>query len=154
MRVGAICETTGRNYAKKSHGILNGWVKVNCNGWMHVTESQRSVKTQCRRREKKTSNSRYSVVPDLNCRKTEKSSQTKLATGPCKNWIFFAVDNFPPCIPVTIFSQYRAPVAGQTRGSSIWPVLFVQLLLNMWRLFLKFSQSVTWWGRRQVCSLI
>ena len=153
MRVGAVCETTGSNYAKKSHGILNGWVKVNCNGWMHVTESLWSQWKPLQAKREKDKQF-YSVVTDLNCRKTEKSSQTKLATGPCKNWIFVAVDNFPPCIPVTIFPQYQVPVAGQTRGSSIWPVLFVQLLLNMWRLFLKFSQSVTWWGWRQVSSLI
>ena len=61
---------------------------------------------------------------DLNCRKTEKSSQTQLlATGACKNWIFFAVDNFPPCIPVTIFPQYRAPMADQPEPPLAQPFL-------------------------------
>ena len=51
-------------------------------------------------REKKTSSSiQWCKNFDLNCRKTEKSSQTKLATSACSDWIFFAFDNFPPCIP-------------------------------------------------------
>ena len=75
----------------------------------------------------------YSVVSELRPLEKLKSSQAKLATGVCKNWIFFAVDNFPPCIPVTAYPQYLAPVAAwSTRGSCIWPVLFVQLLLNTW----------------------
>ena len=54
----------------------------------------------------------YSVVPEL--WKTEKSSQTKLATGACKK----TKSSLPGCwqlsaSPVTIVPQCRAPVAGQ-----------------------------------------
>ena len=34
---------------------------------------------------------------------------------------FFAVDNFPPCIPVTICPQYRALVAGQPEAAPFGP---------------------------------
>ena len=44
----------------------------------------------------------------------------KLATGACKKWIFFAVDNFPPCIPVTIFPQYRDGQPEAARADFDW----------------------------------
>ena len=37
------------------------------------------------------------------------------------DWTFFAVDNFPPCIPVTICPQYRALVAGQPEAAPFGP---------------------------------
>ena len=85
-------------------------------GCVLLIKVPQSVKTAKREKD----NQFYSVV-DINCPKIEKSSQTKLATGACKSWIFFAVDNFPPCIPVTFFPQYRAPVAGQPEPPSFAP---------------------------------
>jgi len=95
-------------------------------------------------RQKKTSSSVQGCQnSDLNCRKTEKSSQTKLATGACKSWIFFAVDNFPPRIPVTIFPLYLAPVAGQPEPPPFGPCCSCSFYWPR-DAFLKFSQSYQW----------
>ena len=64
----------------------------------------------------------------------------KLATGACKNSIFFAVDNFPPCIPVTICPQYRALVAGQPEAAPFGPCCSCTFYWTR-DAFLKFSQS-------------
>ena len=98
-----------------------------------------SVKTAKRQREKDSS-IQWCQYSDLNCRKTEKSSQTKLATGACKNWIFCAVNNFSPCVPVTIFPQYRAPVAGQPEAAPFVPCCSCSFYWPR-DAFLKFSQS-------------
>ena len=99
---------------------MNGSVKlkVYCNGWMHVTNKVlQSVKTAKREKGKQF----YSVVSELWPVKKLKSSQAKLATGACKNWIFFAVGHFPPCIPVTACPQNLAPVAGQPEAATFGP---------------------------------
>ena len=128
-------------YVKSREGFMqsmNGWVKARyIVTWMDACywiQFPQSVNlTYCKDKKKTSSSVQGCQNSDLNCRgKTEKSSQTKLATGACKSWIFFAVDNFPPRIPVTIFPLYLAHVAGQPEPPSIWPVLFVQLLLATW----------------------
>ena len=112
--------------------VMDGWIKL-----VPLTRSD-YLKLQ---REKRTSSSiQWCQNSDLNGRKTEKSSQTKLATGACKNWIFFAVDNFPPCIPVTIFPQYRAPVAGQPEPPPFGPCCSCSFFWTR-DAFHKFSQS-------------
>ena len=95
---------------------------------------------------------------DLNCRKTEKSSQTKLATGACNSdWIFFAFDNFPPCIPQCnthwIFPQDRAPVAGQSEALPFGPCCSCSFYWTR-DAFLKLSQSYDMVGWQQVSLLI
>ena len=79
---------------------------------------------------------------------TKKSSQTKLATGAFKNWIFFAVDNFPPCIPVTIFPQ-----AGQPEAAPFGPCCSCSFYWTR-DAFLKFSQSYNMVGWQQFSMLI
>ena len=112
---------------------------MDANYWIKVPQSVNL--TQLPQRQQKTNSSiQWCQNSDLNCRKTEKSSQTKLATGAYKSWIFFAVDNFPPRIPVTIFPLYRAPVAGQPDPPPFGPCCSCSFLWTR-DAFHKFSQS-------------
>ena len=138
-----VKSVTGRNYAKKS--MNHGWVKVYCHvmdGCMLLNKS--STLTQWKLQLKREKDKQfYSVVPELWLTLTVeklKSSQTKLATGACKNWVFFAVDNFPPCKHVTIFPQYRAPVAGQPEPPPFGPCCSCSFFWTR-DAFHKFSQS-------------
>ena len=106
-------------------------------GCMLLNKSSQSEYRPNRVSEKKTSRTLFHSVSGvrtltLTVEKLKKSSQMKLATGACKNWIFFAVDNFLPCIPVTIFPQYRAPVAGQPEAAPFGPCCSCSFLLNTW----------------------
>ena len=134
-------------YVKPPEGIMQRKVLMGVlkyivmDGCMLLNKSSTlSVKTQCKERKTSSSSIQWCQNFDLNCRKTEKSSQTKLATGACKNWIFFAVDNFPPCIPVTIFPQYRAPVTGQPEAAPFGPCCSCSCNWTC-DAFLTFSQS-------------
>ena len=105
-------------------------------------------------REKQTSSSvQWCQNSDLNCRKTGKSSRTKLATGACKNGIFFAVDSFPPCIPVTIFHSIgRLWLVNprQLRLARAVRAPFSQHVMP----FTSLASHMTWWGWQQVSLLI
>ena len=141
MRVGAVCETTGRNFAKKS---MNGSVKVYIvmDGCMLLNKNSTMISENRLQREKKRPAVLFSGARTLTLPIEKLKRVHKLATGTCKNWIFFAVDNFPPC---NNFSTASGACGWSTRGSSIWPVLFVHLLLNTWCL----SQChMTWWSQQ------
>ena len=143
---------------------MNGWVKARyIVTWMDACywiQFPQSVNlTQLLQRQKKTSSSVQGCQnSDLNCRKTEKSSQTKLATGACKSWIFFAVDNFPPRIPVTIFPLYLAPVAGQPGGplhlARAVRAAFTGHVMLFSSLVSQISDIVACWFRQKMLQLI
>ena len=116
-RVGAArywCEITGRNYAKKSMGWVSSKYIV-MDGCMLLNKSSTVI------REKDKQFNIFSGARTLTLTVEKLKRVHKPATGACKNWIFFAVDNFPPCIPVTIFPQYRAPVTGQPEAAPFGP---------------------------------
>ena len=123
------------------HGTIVTWMDA-CY-WIQFPQSVNLTQLLQRQKTETSSSVQGCQNSDLNCRKTEKSSQTKLATGACKSWTFFAVDNFPPRIPVTMFPLYLAPVAGQPEPPPFGPCCSCSFYWPR-DAFLKFSQSYQW----------
>ena len=120
-------ETTGRNWLCKGKYEWPVWVYIVMDGCMLLRKSS-TISENCKERKRHAVLFSRARTLTLTVEKL-KSSQTKLATGACKNRIVFAVDNFLPCIPTgtNIFTVSGAGGCRSTAGSSIWPVLFVQL---------------------------
>jgi len=84
-------------YVKPPEGIMQrklydwmGELKyIVIDGCMLLNWSSSTISDNCKERTEKTSSSVKwcRQNSDFNCRKTEKNSQMKLATGACKNWI-------------------------------------------------------------------
>ena len=137
MRVGRCSMWNHRkeNYAKTK--VWMGELKYSVlDGCMLLNKSS-TISENCKERKRQAV--LFSGARTLTLTVEKVKRVHKLATGACKNWIFFAVDNFPPC---NNFCTVSCACGWSTRDSSIWPVLFVHRFKYWTRdAFLKFSQS-------------